>query len=143
MTTILILDDNLTVLRMLGLVLRANGAYRILEASTEHEALAQCEQQNREIDVLVADVCIDDQPGRAIAEHLTTLCPALRVLFISGYPKEHLIGNGWVEPDDAFLAKPFTPARLMRRVEEVLGPSYVAPAVRTAAGRAACAGGAV
>jgi CheY-like chemotaxis protein len=141
-TTILILDDNPTVLRMLGLVLRANGAYRVLEAGTEQEAVAQCNQRNREIDVLVADVCIDERPGRAIADHLTALCPHLRVLFISGYPKDHLVVNGWVEPDDAFLAKPFTPARLMRRVEEVLGPSYVAPAVRTATGRAACVGGA-
>lgn len=142
MTTILILDDNPTVLRMLALVLRASGTYRILEAGTEHEAVAQCEQRDREIDVLVADVCIDDRPGRAAADRLTTLCPHLRVLFISGYPKDHLVGNGWLEPDDAFLAKPFTPARLLLRVEELLGSSYVTPAARAAAGRAACAGGA-
>jgi CheY-like chemotaxis protein len=142
-TTILILDDNPTVLRMLALILRASGMYRVLEASTEQEAVAQCEQRNREIDVLVADVCIGDQPGREIADHLTALCPHLRVLFISGYPKDHLIGNGWVEPNDAFLAKPFTPARLMLRVEEVLGPSYVAPAVRAVESRTARVGGAV
>jgi two-component system, cell cycle sensor histidine kinase and response regulator CckA len=141
-TTILILDDNPTVLQMLGLVLRANGAYRILEASTELEAVAQLEQRSGEIDVLVADVCIDDRPGRAAADRLTTLCPHLRVLFISGYPKDHLVGNGWLRPGDAFLAKPFTPARLMRHVEEVLGPSYVAPVGSAIGGRTACAGGA-
>jgi len=128
---------------MLGLVLRAGGAYRILEASTEQEAIAHVEQRDREIDVLVADVCIDDRPGRAVAERLSRLSPHLRVLFISGYPKDHLVGNGWLEPDDAFLAKPFTPARLLRRVEEVLGSSYAALAVKTEEVRTACAGGAV
>ncbi len=107
MTTILILDDNPTVLQMLGLVLRANGAYRILEASTELEAVTQLEQRSGEIDVLVADVCIDDRPGRAVADRLTTLCPHLRVLFISGYPKDHLLGNGWLRPGDAFLSQAF------------------------------------
>jgi DNA-binding response OmpR family regulator len=140
-TTILILDDNPTVLQMLGLVLRADGAYRILEASTEQAAVSEIEQRNGNIDILVADVCIDDRPGRAIAARLTALCPHLRVLFISGYTKDHLVGNGWLDPDDAFLAKPFAPARLLRRVEEVLGATYVTPAVRATAGQSAGAGG--
>lgn len=140
MTTILILDDNPTVLHMLGLVLRAKGAYRILEASSEQEAVAQIEQ-NGEIDILVADVCIDERPGRAIAARLVSQCPHMRVLFISGYPKDNLVGSGWLEPDDAFLAKPFTPVRLLKHVEEVLASAYIAPAVRAAGGQTACANG--
>jgi two-component system cell cycle sensor histidine kinase/response regulator CckA len=128
---------------MLGLVLRAGGAYRVLEASTEQQAVAHFEQRNGEIDVLVADVCIDDRPRRAIAERLMTLCPGLRVLFISGYTKDHLVGNGWLEPDDAFLAKPFTPDRLLRRLEEVLGPAHVTPGASATAERTACVGGPV
>jgi two-component system cell cycle sensor histidine kinase/response regulator CckA len=140
-TTILILDDNPTVLQMLGLVLRASGAYRILEASTEQQAVAHFEQGNGAIDMLVADVCIDDRPGRAIAERLMTLCPGLRVLFISGYTKEHLVGNGWLEPNDAFLAKPFVPVRLLRQVEEVLGKAHVTPVASATTEQTACAGG--
>ncbi len=141
-TTILILDDNHTVLQMLGLVLRASGTYRILEASTEQEAIAHLDQRGGDVDVLVADVCIDERPGRMIADRLTMHCPHLRVLFISGYPKDNLVTNGWLDPNDAFLAKPFTPARLMRRVEEVLAATYAPRAAGAMNGHTACASGA-
>jgi len=139
-TTILILDDNPVVLQMLGFFLRGAGGYRVLEADSEHEAVVQVERYGEEIDLLVADVCIEDRQGRAIANRLTGLSPRLRVLFISGYPKDHLVESGWLEQDDAFLAKPFAPARLMHSVNEILEGQ--AQAARSVAARAACAGGA-
>ena len=141
MTTILILDDNPVVLQMLGVVLRAKGGYRVLEAATVEEAVAELER-HQEIDLLVADVCVQDGPGRAVANRLTGLCPNLRVLFISGYPKDHLVESGWLELGDAFLAKPFPPERLMHSVNEILGNSCQPQAVSPGAVRTACAGGA-
>jgi len=87
-----------------------------LEAGTQRAAVAQFEQRGSEIDPLIADVCVGGQSGRAIADELTTLRPQLRVLFISGYPKDHLVGNELLGPDDALLAKPFSPETLFRRI---------------------------
>ena len=140
-TTILILDDNSVVLRMLGLVLRAKSGYEVLEAATEQEAAALIER-HPEIELLVADVCLDGQPGRVIADRLVALCPRLRVLFISGYPKDHLVGNGLLEAGDAFLAKPFPPERLMRTVNEILENGCQPPTIAAGAVRTLCAGGA-
>jgi len=142
-TTILILDDNPIVLQMLGLVLRSKGGYQVLEAATEEEAVSKIARHPEGIDLLLADVCLDDQPGRAIASRLIALCPQLRVLFISGYPKDHLVENGWLQPGDAFLAKPFTPIRLMRSVSEVMESARPAPPLSASVIRTACAGGAV
>jgi two-component system, cell cycle sensor histidine kinase and response regulator CckA len=123
-TTILLVDDNAVVRQILGLILLSNGKYRVLEAATQREAVDQYEQWGSEIDLLIADVCVGGQSGRAIANELTTLCPQLRVLFISGYPKDHLVGNGLLGPDDALLAKPFSPETLFQRVCEVLTGSH-------------------
>ncbi len=141
-TTILILDDNTVVLQMLGLILRAKGGYQVLEATTEEEAVSRIECYPAGVDLLVADVCVEDRPGRIIASRLAAMCPELRLLFISGYPQDHLVEKGWLQPGDAFLAKPFTPERLMRRVNEVLANAYAAPALAKGAVRTACAGGA-
>jgi two-component system cell cycle sensor histidine kinase/response regulator CckA len=120
---ILLLDDNPAVLQMLGFLLRMKGGYHVLEAITQEEALRQCERRRTEIDLLIADVCVGGQVGRVIADRCITLCPHLPVLFMSGYPKEHLVGLGSLEPEDAFLAKPFTPDTLLKRVGEVLAVS--------------------
>ena len=141
-TTILILEDNPVVRQMLGFVLRGKGGYRALEAATETEAVSEMERHLEEIDLLIADVCVEDQFGRAVADRLSKLCPRLRVLFISGYPKDHLVDGGWLQPDDAFLAKPFAPERLMRSVNEVLGDSYAPHVLSPGTVRTACAGGA-
>jgi two-component system cell cycle sensor histidine kinase/response regulator CckA len=119
-TTILLVDDNPVVLQILGLILRSREEYRVLEAGTQREAEAQYDQWGSEIDLLIADVCVGGQSGRAIVDELTTLHPQLRVLFISGYPKDHLVGNKLLGPDDALLAKPFSPDTLFQRVCEVL-----------------------
>jgi two-component system cell cycle sensor histidine kinase/response regulator CckA len=141
-TTILILEDNPVVRQMLGFVLCSKGGYRALEAATEDEAVAHMERAHEEIELLIADVCVEDQFGRAIADRLSRLCPRLRVLFVSGYPKDHLVESGWLQPEDAFLAKPFAPERLMRSVKEVLADTCQPHVLSSSAVRTACAGGA-
>jgi two-component system, cell cycle sensor histidine kinase and response regulator CckA len=138
--SILLLDDNPAILQMLGFFLRLKGGYRVLEAITQKEALLQCERRRTEIDLLIADVCIGGQVGRGVADQCLALCPHLPVLFISGYPREHLVGNGSLEPGDAFLAKPFAPDTLLRRVSEVLAGSHRAQNGNAGASRVACAG---
>jgi CheY-like chemotaxis protein len=138
--SILLLDDNPAILQMLGFFLRLKGGYRVLEAITHKEALMQLERRAPDIDLLIADVCIGGLVGRAVADQCVALCPHLPVLFMSGYPKEHLVGNGSLEPGDAFLAKPFAPDTLLKRVSEVLAGSRRAQNGNAGTARTACAG---
>ncbi len=142
MTTILILEDNPVVRQMLGFVLRGKGGYQTLEAATENEAIELMERHAEEIALLVADVCVEDRPGRSVADRLSQISPNLRVLFISGYPKDNLVDSGWLQPADAFLAKPFAPERLMKSVKEALSETSRPHVTSTGGARAVCASGA-
>jgi FixJ family two-component response regulator len=58
--------------------------------------------------------------GSELKERLRASQPELPVLFISGYDKERL-GSMKKEFGTAFLAKPFTPGRLLESINALLG----------------------
>jgi FixJ family two-component response regulator len=57
--------------------------------------------------------------GRDLSDRLRPLRPDIRVLFTSGYTEEAL-RRTVLEPDAAFLQKPFTEQALVRKVRDVL-----------------------
>jgi len=100
--------------------------YTVLEASNGGEALLFCERYSGPIHALVTDVVMPHMDGYEVAERLRTIRPGMRMLFVSGYT-EHVAGRqGRARAGDAFLAKPFTPDALARKVREVL--AYTAAA---------------
>jgi DNA-binding NtrC family response regulator len=59
-------------------------------------------------------------PGPALAQRLEAAHPGIRVLYMSGYADDTMARHGVSEERVSFLAKPFTPDELTRRVREVL-----------------------
>jgi two-component system, cell cycle sensor histidine kinase and response regulator CckA len=47
--------------------------------------------------------------------------PQTKVLFLSGYSEDAVLHQGVLEPETAFLQKPFTLQYLARKVRELLG----------------------
>jgi CheY-like chemotaxis protein len=58
--------------------------------------------------------------GRELAQRLRSVNPKLPVVFMSGYTHEILDQDELVGPAAAFVAKPFTPAALVREVDKLL-----------------------
>jgi two-component system, cell cycle sensor histidine kinase and response regulator CckA len=54
------------------------------------------------------------------AEQLTSLRPAMKVLYMSGYPNDGIVQSGTLATRVAFLEKPFTREILLRKVRQVL-----------------------
>ncbi len=58
--------------------------------------------------------------GRMLAQRVTQLRPAIRVLYMTGYADEAVARHGVLDPGTALIQKPFTPAALALKVREVL-----------------------
>jgi CheY-like chemotaxis protein len=112
-----VVDDEDDVRRLLVDVIRI-GAYRVLEARDGDQALQIAALHNGSIELLVTDLVMPRITGMELADKLRARHPDLKVLFMSGYAeREHL---RQLHPNEQFIPKPFLPADLFRRVNDVL-----------------------
>lgn len=117
--TILLVEDE-DVVRGLARQILEQAGYRVLDASGGEEAIRLCKERMEPIDLLLTDVVMPETSGKEIAQRLTQLRPATRVLFMSGYTDEAIVHHGVLDSDVEFIQKPFTPVALARKVREVL-----------------------
>ncbi|MBN1991256.1 MAG: response regulator [Anaerolineae bacterium] len=118
--TILLVEDEDMVRELARYALVQNG-YRVLEARHGREALEVCRQHEGPIHLLLTDVVMPSGlSGRNLAEQLTALYPETKVLYMSGYVDKAIVQRGVLDPNIAFLPKPFSPVSLSRKVREVL-----------------------
>jgi two-component system cell cycle sensor histidine kinase/response regulator CckA len=75
--------------------------------------------------LLVTDMLMPRMRGSEVATRVRLVHPQIKVLFISGYADLPGLTPRVDEAGVPFLAKPFTPAALARRVREVLDAAVV------------------
>jgi len=123
--TILLAEDEAGVRELVCRVLERQG-YTVLVAHPPSKALALSRGHSGPIALLVSDVVMPEMGGRKLAERLTSLRPEMKVLYVSGYTDDAIARHGVLEPGIAYLEKPFSLAKLVRKVREVLDtPSSV------------------
>jgi two-component system cell cycle sensor histidine kinase/response regulator CckA len=120
--TILVVEDEEIVRGLVQKVLRMQG-YRVLAAERGDEALRICQEQEQEIDLLLTDVVMPGMSGRELAEQAAVMRPEMKVLFMSGYTDDAVVRHRVFDTEIAFIQKPFTPAALASKVQDVLGAS--------------------
>ena len=117
--TALLVEDEPEVRRLVEKILSMQG-YTVISAANPAEAIALSRARTSAIEILVTDVIMPGMNGRELARVLATARPTLRVLYMSGYTDAVIAQEGVLEPGTAFLAKPFTPDALARKIREVL-----------------------
>jgi len=118
--TLLLVEDEPSVRHLVRGVLQAQG-YAVLSASNGQEALHVVrEHMGAAIRLVISDVIMPLMGGRVMAEWLKTSNPDLRFLFTSGYTDEAIAQHGVLDVGVDFLAKPYAPSTLIRRVRELL-----------------------
>jgi PAS domain S-box-containing protein len=117
--TILLVEDEEAVRTLARSVLRRHG-YQVMDAGLGTEALQLCEQHAGPIHLVVTDVVMPHMNGRELHQQLCRCRPAIKVLYISGYPGDAIGQLGVLEPGCDFLPKPFAPDALVRKVRELL-----------------------
>ena len=121
--TILLVEDEPAVLELAARGLTERG-YTVVAtpsaAEAEGWAAAREQEGKRPPDLLITDVVMPEIGGPELAERLGDRWPSLRVLFVSGYTDDAVVAHGLVESTVDFLAKPFGPEELARRVRQAL-----------------------
>jgi CheY-like chemotaxis protein len=118
--TILLVEDEAAVRSLAKKILVQKG-YRVLEASDGAIALRIAAGHVGEIDLVLTDVAMPNLGGRGMVEELKELSPGMRVLFMSGYPKEEIFPDRGTARNTPYLQKPFTSETLFLEVRAALG----------------------
>jgi PAS domain S-box-containing protein len=118
--TVLVVDDEPSV-RMLVTEVLGDLGYSAIEAADSMAGLKVLQSDTR-IDLLVTDVGLPGgMNGRQMADAGRERRPGLKVLFITGYAENSLIGNGHLLPGMQVLTKPFAVDALALRIKELIG----------------------
>ncbi|MFI5302672.1 MAG: ATP-binding protein, partial [Polyangiales bacterium] len=102
--SILVVEDEAALRNVVRRTLTSVG-YRVIVAANAAEALDVCSQRPDQVQLVLTDVVMPGMSGRELAERLVTLCPTIKVLFMSGYTDEAIARHGVLGP--GFLRKPF------------------------------------
>jgi two-component system, cell cycle sensor histidine kinase and response regulator CckA len=120
--TVLLIEDDPALRNLLCEALEGGG-YTVLVAANGTQALGIAAEYAGAIQLVLSDVIIGGISGRQAAEEIKRSRSEVEILFVSGYTDDVIAKHGVLEPDVEFLAKPFTPEDLLRKVREVLdGP---------------------
>jgi signal transduction histidine kinase/CheY-like chemotaxis protein len=123
--TVLLVEDEPSVRNLAHRVLARSG-YTVLLAGDGQQALELAQSHPGPIDLVLTDVVMPGMSDPELVRRLADLRPGLKILYMSGYPDEDLMGRGLSGERPAVVAKPFSPAALARQVGEMLqggGPS--------------------
>jgi CheY-like chemotaxis protein len=121
MATVLVVEDRPEVRGLAVHALQESG-YRILEAAEGSQALQVAKDYPGPIHLLLTDVVMPHMTGKELAEHLRQLRPEIKVLYMSGYSADVLSSRGSLSAAESYIAKPFSLASLLAKVQEVLEP---------------------
>jgi two-component system cell cycle sensor histidine kinase/response regulator CckA len=117
--TILVVEDEAFVREAACDILEGEG-YRVLRARNAAEAQAAFRRQQGGVQLLLSDVVLPGQNGPALAKELRAARPALKAIFISGYPENTVTRYGLTAGQMSYLPKPFSAESLLGKVRQVL-----------------------
>jgi CheY-like chemotaxis protein len=119
--TILVVEDEQVVRDLTTQVLRGLG-YRVMATPDAEEALRilDAADSNGAVDLLLTDLVLRGMSGLDLARRVAASRPRVKVLAMSGYTDEAVLRRDPLSAALSFIAKPFSPGALARKVRDVL-----------------------
>ncbi len=114
---ILVVEDEKVVIELVADTLKDSG-YEVIKAVDGAMALEMAKEHGvANFDLLLTDVVMPAIDGPHLAAKLREQCPALPVLFVSGYPATSLLK---LDQRTAFMSKPFSCSELLKQVTKLI-----------------------
>ena len=121
--TILIVEDDLSILRLCGNILISLG-YTVLTAHSPSDAILISREHIGKIDLLLTDVIMPGMNGRDLSKELTKHRLDLKTLFMSGYTANVIAQSGVLENGLHFISKPLSKKEVAEKVRHVLDCTF-------------------
>ena len=115
--TILIVDDDKSILRTFTRILQKNG-YEIDAVETGKEAIEKADTQ--EYDLALVDIRLPDMDGTELLAKMKKPLQKTIKIMITGFPSLETGVKALDEGADAYLVKPVKPEELLMLIEEKL-----------------------
>jgi DNA-binding NtrC family response regulator len=122
--TILVVDDDKSIRRVLSEILRSKG-YEVVECCDANDALTVMDRESGAIGTMIADYSLAGMTGLALAREVRRLTPWVKILIISGHSR--IGAQCRSEGEFAFLAKPFGTADVLRALDRMDTGRPIAP----------------
>ncbi len=119
--TVLMVEDDPDIIDVNQALLKRIG-YRVIIASTGHEAIEVINHTTLQFDVVLLDLVLPDMDGAAIYPHLRKNRPQAKVIVCTGYDQEGSTRALLDVGADGFLQKPFTLNQISKMLNQVLSP---------------------
>ncbi|HXJ43176.1 MAG TPA: response regulator, partial [Bryobacteraceae bacterium] len=119
--TILVVEDQESVRNLAVDTLRAYG-YSVIAAPGGVDALRLASKHKGPIHLLLTDIMMPSMNGKTLAGEIRRVRPETKVIYMSGYADATVVGSpaGELNPDTAYLQKPFLPEALGIKVRQTL-----------------------
>ena len=117
--TILIVDDEKSLLKLAGKLLKKIG-YEPLLAENGEQALELYRKQGHKIAAVILDLIMPGMDGSQVSEELERLNPDVKIVFASGYSQDGVAGRLLKNEKRRFVQKPFEFKVLGRTIRELL-----------------------
>ncbi|HOI88913.1 MAG TPA: response regulator [Candidatus Rifleibacterium sp.] len=120
--TILVIEDDKTVLNMINEILTRAG-YRVISSSDPVDALILAKGFAENIHLIISDLKMPRMRGPQVCEQICQLHPEAKVVFMSGYPTTALTEGSDNVKKAVFLRKPIMVNSLLSKCRQILSQS--------------------
>lgn len=117
--TIVVVDDDPMMLSLVERTLRAEG-YRVWTATRAAEARNVLTELAGAVDLVLTDIAMPGGLGSELAAEIRSSQRWVRVLYMSSYSRDELLGHGIELAETQLLRKPFMPVQLLGRIRDAL-----------------------
>ena len=121
MARILLVDDEESVLRTVGMLFRSEG-HEVVPIREGQKAIDMIKSEER-FDLLLADIRMEPVDGMQVIKMAHELRPAMPIVVISAYCSEKTVRQAISLGCSAYVKKPFRTEEVLEAARKALGPT--------------------